>query len=88
MVIFRISEVKHNNKGHKFVKKSLIYDKTHQSKNVQYKKRQFKVDGFEWTDGTAVDFTSWQNGEPNNAGGNENCVESSGTGNMKDNLYN
>lgn len=50
-------------------------------------KRQFKVDGFEWTDGTAVDFTSWQNGEPNNAGGNENCVESSGTGNIKNNLY-
>lgn len=28
---------------------------------------------FVWTDNTPLDYTSWTGGEPNNAGGNENC---------------
>ncbi|KAM9838267.1 lactose-binding lectin l-2-like [Aulostomus maculatus] len=27
-----------------------------------------------WSDGTAVDFTSWNEGQPDNTGGAENCV--------------
>jgi hypothetical protein len=30
---------------------------------------------FAWTDGTPLDFTSWNGGEPNNYGGNENCMQ-------------
>lgn len=29
---------------------------------------------FVWTDDTPLDYTSWAGGEPNNAGGNENCA--------------
>ncbi len=37
--------------------------------------------GFHWADGTALDFTAWSSGEPNDAGGNEDCayMKSSGT---------
>lgn len=31
--------------------------------------------GYVWTDGSAVQGTLWNNGEPNNWGGKENCVE-------------
>ena len=31
--------------------------------------------GFVWSDGTPVNFVNWNNGEPNNANGGENCVE-------------
>ena len=31
--------------------------------------------GYEWTDGTPFDFTGWAGGEPNDAGGNEECVQ-------------
>nr|QNH72450.1 toxin candidate TRINITY_DN19977_c1_g1_i1.p1 [Ceriantheomorphe brasiliensis] len=30
--------------------------------------------GFVWKDGTTVDYDNWYTGEPNNAGGRENCV--------------
>ena len=30
---------------------------------------------FEWIDGTPFDFGYWNTGEPNNAGGSENCIE-------------
>ncbi|XP_033107417.1 macrophage mannose receptor 1-like isoform X2 [Anneissia japonica] len=30
---------------------------------------------FRWTDGTTVDYTNWAGGEPNEAGGGEDCVE-------------
>ncbi|XP_033107429.1 macrophage mannose receptor 1-like isoform X2 [Anneissia japonica] len=30
---------------------------------------------FRWTDGTTVDYTNWAAGEPNEAGGGEDCVE-------------
>jgi hypothetical protein len=30
---------------------------------------------FRWDDGTAVDFTNWNSGEPNDWGGNEDCGE-------------
>uniref|UniRef100_F6TDB0 C-type lectin domain-containing protein n=1 Tax=Ciona intestinalis TaxID=7719 RepID=F6TDB0_CIOIN len=31
--------------------------------------------GYQWTDGSAVSFTDWSVGEPNNVNGEENCVE-------------
>jgi cysteine-rich repeat protein len=34
---------------------------------------------FEWTDGTAPEFTAWLNGEPNNLGG-EDCTETNASG--------
>ena len=30
---------------------------------------------FQWIDGTTFDFTYWLTNEPNNYGGNENCIE-------------
>jgi Lectin C-type domain len=35
---------------------------------------------FVWVNGDPVTFTSWNSGEPNNSGGNENCAEISGSG--------
>ena len=31
-------------------------------------------DNWEWSDGTAWDYTYWYPGEPNDAGGNEDCA--------------
>ncbi|XP_072020400.1 macrophage mannose receptor 1-like [Amphiura filiformis] len=31
--------------------------------------------GWDWADGTPVDFVYWENGEPNGLGGGENCAE-------------
>ena len=33
------------------------------------------MSGYQWSDGTPVQFTKWSPSEPNNAGGNEDCVE-------------
>ncbi|CAK6949579.1 lactose-binding lectin l-2-like [Scomber scombrus] len=33
-----------------------------------------KEETWMWSDGCAVDFVFWYSGEPNNIGGNENCV--------------
>ncbi len=39
---------------------------------------------FYWLDGSPNGFTSWSAGEPNNAGGNENCVQMYPDGNWND----
>ena len=31
--------------------------------------------GFEWIDGSLFDFDNWHTSEPDNNGGNENCIE-------------
>ena len=36
--------------------------------------RQGDSPGWSWADGTALDYTGWMDGEPNNSGGMENCV--------------
>ncbi|XP_072561040.1 lactose-binding lectin l-2-like [Paramormyrops kingsleyae] len=33
-----------------------------------------------WTDGSKVDFTKWNSGEPNNVNGGENCVHTNWSG--------
>jgi len=38
---------------------------------------------FQWIDGSTFDFTYWRVNEPNNAGGNENCIHS-----WTDNMWN
>ena len=30
---------------------------------------------FQWIDGSTFDFTYWDSSEPNNRGGDENCIE-------------
>ena len=45
---------------------SLIY-----SRNLQYCLNL----GFEWADGTPLDFTNWADGEPNDYGDGEDCGE-------------
>ena len=34
---------------------------------------------FIWSDGSPVNFVNWNNGEPNNVNGGENCVEMFGS---------
>ena len=36
---------------------------------------QRKENGFQWIDGTLMDFINWHTSEPDNQGGNENCIE-------------
>jgi len=46
-------------------------------------KRNDQTDDFEWADGTRLDFTSWEAGEPNNGGEGgtrEPCVKTNGQG--------
>ena len=31
--------------------------------------------GFEWSDGKGFEFENWRTGQPNNQGGQENCIE-------------
>lgn len=35
--------------------------------------------GWEWSDGSAVDYINWMPGEPSNSDGVESCVQVSGT---------
>lgn len=35
---------------------------------------------FEWVDGSDADYTNWGGGEPNDAGGNEDCTQLTGSG--------
>ena len=39
---------------------------------------------FAWTDGTSFSKTFWNTGEPNNLGGNENCLHSWASGMWND----
>src|SRR5690606_24568776 len=39
---------------------------------------------FEWGDGSAVTFTNWGDGEPNDSNGNEDCTEVTETGSCND----
>ena len=45
-----------------------------------------KENGFQWTDGTATSFFNWNNGEPNNFNGIEDCVEIYSNGAWNDNF--
>jgi hypothetical protein len=38
-------------------------------------RRQWQGGPFAWTTDEKADYVNWHSGEPNNAGGNENCVE-------------
>ena len=38
---------------------------------------------FKWIDGTTIDYTNWWTNEPNNDGGNENCIETFRTSDNK-----
>jgi hypothetical protein len=39
---------------------------------------------FEWVDGSYADYTNWGGGEPNDAGGNEDCAQLTGSGAWND----
>uniref|UniRef100_A0A8C6SID7 C-type lectin domain-containing protein n=1 Tax=Neogobius melanostomus TaxID=47308 RepID=A0A8C6SID7_9GOBI len=63
----------HSLEEHNFVK-SLIQNFDHRQGLTWIGLSDTQKEGWMWSDGSPVDFSQWNTGEPNNVGGNEDCA--------------
>ncbi|CAH1779946.1 unnamed protein product [Owenia fusiformis] len=64
----------HDDDEHDFVYKNFIFGESDEPLWIGLNNRDTE-EGHKWSDGSSVTYTNWADGEPNNWGDRENCVE-------------
>jgi len=58
---------------HTDAENTMVFDLTGGDYTAWIGLHEYPEETWNWSDGSAYDYTSWKNGEPNNHGGNEDC---------------